>query len=137
MRMQALGALLARNDITMLDIAENILLHTPTTDEHLYLSAALEGIKDVRAIPALNRLLRSGDVRTRLGAASALRQIGGPGAIDALVSALEDTDREVRYEAVVGLGEITGQYDWTPSIEVFEKNEQHYLSYWKEWAQHR
>jgi hypothetical protein len=139
-RLQALCALLKRNDISMLDVAEDILLHpAPNTEDYLLsnLSAALMDIKDTRAIPTLERLLSSSNSRTRLGVIIALRQMHSSEGIVSLVAALDDIDRDVRYEAVMGLAELTGQNSWRPAISVFQADEQRYLDHWKAWAQTR
>ncbi len=139
-RLQALCALLKRNDISMLDVAEDILLHpAPNTEDYLLtnLSASLMDIKDTSAIPTLERLLSSSNSRTRLGAIMALRQMHSSEGIVSLVAALDDNDRDVRYEAVMGLAELTGQDPWRPAISVFQADEQHYLDHWKAWAQTR
>jgi HEAT repeat protein len=139
-RLQALAALLKRNDISQLNVAKNILLRDPPNID-LYLkgnlAAAIEGIKDSRAIPTLADLLGASEVRVRQRAAAALRHMGAVAAIEPLIIALKDTDRQVRYEAVIGLAEITAQYEWAPSIEVFQKGEQRYLSHWRAWARTR
>jgi HEAT repeat protein len=124
----------------MLDVAEDTLLHpAPNTEEYLLsnLSAALMDIKDTRAIPTLERLLSSSNSRTRLGVIIALRQMHSSEGIVSLVAALEDIDRDVRYEAVMGLAELTGQNSWRPAISVFQDDEQRYLDHWKAWAQNR
>ena len=139
-KMQSISALLNRGDIETLGIAERTLLNPPAgTDQYLLdnISAALEGIKDPRAIPALQRLLRSSSSRTRQSVASALRQMRSMEAVEGLIIALGDNDRDVRYEAVIGLAELTGQNQWAPSMGKFERDEQHYLDHWKEWARNR
>jgi HEAT repeat protein len=139
-RMQSISALLNRNDIETLAIAERTLLNPPARTEPYLLdniSAALEGIKDPQAIPALQRLLRSSNSRTREGAVSALRQMHVMEAVEGLVIALGDNDRDVRYQGVIGLAELTGQNEWAPAIGTFESNEQKYLDHWKEWARNR
>jgi hypothetical protein len=139
-RMQSISALLNRNDIETLAIAERTFLNPPVGTESYLLdniSAALEGIKDPQAIPALQRLLRSSNSRTRWGAASALRQMRVMEAVEGLVIALGDNNRDVRYEGVIGLAEFTGQYDWAPDTETFASDEQKYLDHWKEWARNR
>jgi len=139
-RLQAIAALLNRNDVSALGVAEDVLLHpSPNTDEYLRtnISIALEGIKDSRAIPNLKSLLKAGDLQTRRGAAAALRHIGTSEAIEPLLASLNDSDRAVRYQAVIGLAEITGQFEWGPSVDLFQKDEQRYLTYWREWAKTR
>jgi len=73
----------------------------------------------------------------RRAAAAALRHTQADGAIGPLSMALEDSDREVRYQAVLGLATITGQNEWSPTLDQFEREEQHYLSYWREWVKTR
>lgn len=139
-RMQSISALLNRNDIETLKIAERTLLNPPARTERYLLenmSAALEGIKDPQAIPALQRLLRSSNDSTRIGAVRALREMHVTEAVEGLVIALGDTNREVRYEGVIGLAELTGQNQWAPAIGTFEGDEQKYLDHWKEWASTR
>ncbi len=47
---------------------------------------------------------------------------------------LNNSDEQVRYYAVVGLGEITKQDEWTPAFPEFREHEAKYLSYWRDWA---
>jgi hypothetical protein len=47
---------------------------------------------------------------------------------------LYNSDKEIRYEAVMGLAEITGQGSWGPAVNIFNSDEQRYLTYWREWA---
>jgi hypothetical protein len=56
-------------------------------------------------------------------------------ALAPLSQLLEDSDLLTRYYAVAGLGEITGQNDWTPAFDEFQKNQKRYLSYWQTWAE--
>lgn len=132
------AALLRRNEITPLKVITATLVEDPTSvsESMLWkLSIAIEnGVKDPRAIPGLSRLLRARDVRVRRAAAAGLRHTGAMDAISALSQALKDSDRDVRYQAVIGLAEITGQYEWGPSIDLFQRDENRYLTHWKSWA---
>lgn len=140
LRLQAIAALLWRNDISSLDTAVSVLLNpSPSAERQLLanLAASVEGIKDPRAIPLLTNLIAARDTLTRRAAASALRHTAATSALKPLSTALKDPDREVRYQAVIGLAEITGQYEWGPSIELFQRDEQRYLAHWREWAKTR
>jgi hypothetical protein len=139
-RMQSISGLLNRDDIETLEIAERTLLNPPAgTEQYLLdnISAALRGIKDPRAIAPLQQLLQSSNDRTRIGAVSALRQMHVNQAVEGLVIALGDNNRDVRYEGVIGLAELTGQNQWAPDTGSFASNEQKYLDHWKEWARTR
>lgn len=95
------------------------------------------GVRDPEAIPELSRLLLAQDVRIRRAAASALRHTAASDATAGLVRVLSDSDSRVRYTAVIGLAEITGQYNWGPSIDLFEREGGRYLAHWKEWGRTR
>ncbi|MEK6322015.1 MAG: HEAT repeat domain-containing protein [Acidobacteriota bacterium] len=140
-RLEAVAALLWRNDISSLDVAEDALLRLPQLDGDPTLQkiafALKDGVQDLRAIPALTRLLRAADVRTRRAAAAALRHTGVTDAIEALSNALEDSDREVRYHAVMGLALITKSYEWGTAVDRYEANEDRYLNHWRAWAKTR
>lgn len=137
-RAWALAALLARNDITLLDSALELMLsRDPRIDQNLKDVVAFglrDGVKDRQAIPALARLLLAKDVSLRRSAAAALRSTQDTAAIEPLKLALFDSDQQVRYLAVVGLGEITRQDDWTPSVDYFNQNETRFLQHWREWS---
>jgi HEAT repeat protein len=123
-----------------MDVAERELLQSSAgTGQYLLvnLSVALEGVKDPKAIPALSRLLNSRYTQTRRSAAYAIRQTGSNDSIKPLTQALYDSDRDVRYQAVMGLTEITKQYSWGPSIDRYHADEQRYLEYWRKWAKER
>jgi HEAT repeat protein len=98
------------------------------------LAGSLGGLKDWRAVPALKRLLDTNDQRIIKGVVIALRQSGSADALEPLARLLTNSDEQVRYYAVVGMGEITRQDEWTPAFDEFQKNEAKYLSYWRDWA---
>lgn len=138
-RLAAIAVLLARNDISFLTEAEEILLRPPPgVDQNLLAglaSAVGSGVKDARAIPSLARLLRAKDLTLRRGAVTALRNTRDGAAIDPLAQALYDGDPEVQYQAVIGLAEITGApSEWSPASETFQNDPQRYLEHWRDWA---
>ena len=97
-------------------------------------SGIWHGVRNPKAIPILERLLRSPDFKVRRGAAQALRNTGSSQAVAGLAEALNDSERDVRYIAVIGLGEITRQDEWSPSIDNFSEHEAYFLSYWRNWV---
>jgi hypothetical protein len=133
-RLSAAAILLEMQDLTGLAPAEQALLGdtTATNDAVLHnMRYAISELSASDAIPALVRLLKSQDDLTRRAVASGLRKVRSPQTISALAAALDDRDWEVRYYAVRGLAEITGENSWGPSIEVFRASEDKYLNYWK------
>jgi HEAT repeats len=130
-------SLVARNDIAGFSVVTEALLHSPglpgTTVANL--AGSLAGLKDARAIPGLTQLVESGNPYIRLNAARALRQTGSPAALRPLSLLLNDADAQVRYYAVVGMGEITHQDEWTPALDEFRAREDRYLTHWRKWAE--
>ena len=99
---------------------------------------SLPFIREPSAVPTLSDLVGAANVNIRRGAAAALRNTQDRAAIKPLARALNDTDPEVQYQAVIGLAEITGApSEWSPASETFEKAPQLYLDYWREWAKSR
>lgn len=139
--LRAVAALLRQDDVSVLTSVENVLVSPPgDIDPGLLRDLAFaiqDGIKNQEAIPVLTRLLGARDVQTRRAAASALRHTEVESAVGPLLMALEDDDREVRYQAVLGLATITGQSQWGPALDQFEREEERYLAYWRKWAKTR
>ncbi len=134
-RMSAVATLLAQNDLSVLPLAEQALSSTGSAlpdDLRQNLSSSIsEGVKGDAAVPTLTRLLANPDVRVRRGATMALRNTKTKRAIKGLTLALDDSDNKVRYYAVIGLAETTGEKGWRPSEEMFKSNENQYLQHWK------
>jgi len=135
-KLSSVAALLAHGNMSQLATAE-VALGNPSVPDNLrqnLASAIYEGVRDPAAIPALTRLLATRDVRVRRAAAMALRNTGSADATRGLITALRDVDPEVRYYAVIGLAEITGQTDSRPLQATFLENEELYIGHWKSWA---
>ena len=140
LRLAVSAALLKNNDISTLQFAEDALLKpSPSYSPELLhnLSSAIYWVKDEHAVPALTRLLRTGSNETRRSAAAALMRIGSRLSIDAFLSAVNDSDFQVRYYSVVALAEITGQMDWRPNTDDFNSDQNKYLDHWREWSKSR
>jgi hypothetical protein len=73
------------------------------------------------AVPALSRTITHGPSEMRMGAVTALVQIGSPGAMQALERALDDEDSDVRISAVRVLGS-SGYAAAVPRIEAKLRN---------------
>lgn len=130
------AGLVGSGEVAGLHVVERALLEQGGLPGRMadLLGGSLAGLRDPQAIPSLARLMALNSPRVRLGVATALRQSRSPGAIGPLVRFLDDRDWTVRYYAVVGLGEITGQDEWTPSIDAFQGNPERYLAHWRDWA---
>jgi hypothetical protein len=145
-KLNAVATLLADGDLSFLPIAEGVLLNPASAnipsawrlnEIEQNLSSAIALVKDERAIPTLERILRSPEVQARRGAASALRKMASTNALSGLFEALTDSDFEVRYWGAVGLAEITGQTEWRPLRDDFKSNEAKYIEHWALWRAER
>lgn len=136
LQLRIASKLLARNDISGLDIVEKALLHPVEMRGYRFLELAgsLAGLKDPRSVPTLKRLLETSNPNIIKSCAIALRQTGSVDALEPLSHLLNNTDELVRYYATVGMGEITKQDEWTPSFDEFHSREGYYISYWHQWA---
>jgi len=137
-KLGAVAELLNRNDISVLAIAVDALMH-PKAGLPAYIRQNLAGaigtgVANDNAVPALTELLRARDAEIRRNAASALRNTASGAAIPSLVTTLSDGDFRVRYYGVIGLAEITGEGEWRPLLEDFQRNQDSYLKHWKQWA---
>jgi hypothetical protein len=130
-------ALVARNDVAGLESVEAALLHPTGLSDNMIsnLAGSLGGLKDPKSIPALKRLIGTNNSYVVKGAAIALRQSGSPDALEPLSRLLTNSDEQVRYYAVVGMGEITKQDEWTPTFPEFRVHAAKYISYWRDWAE--
>jgi len=135
-RLDVARALVARNDAAGLEAVEAALLHPDGLSSNVIsnLAGSLGGLKDPKSVPALKRLIETNNPYVVKGAAIALRQTGSEDALEPLSRLLNNSNEQVRYYAVVGLGEITKQDEWTPAFPEFRGHEAKYISYWRDWA---
>jgi HEAT repeat protein len=95
------------------------------------------GLRDPAAIPSLGRIFLAGDIEARVAAAAALRNTGSPDAIPFLAKGLTDPVLDVRFWAVAGLAEITGDKGRSTTRKDFDSAGQQYVTYWTAWARSR
>jgi len=133
-----IAELLRRNDAAVLPRAKAIVQKQEADVSRLVyrnnVALAIGELHSPTAIPGLADLITARDVVVRRSAARALRQSYSSLAVAPLAEGLRDNDFEVRYLAVVGLAEISGQKGWRPLENEFKANEQKYLRHWSEWA---
>ena len=132
------AALLKRNEVSVLSFATRSILSVPPIidkNEIWQLADSIEmGISNPTAIPQLLQLLKSAEPKVRQAVAVSLRASQSYTVIKPLASLLSDSNREVRYLAVLGLANITKQSEWGPSIDLFARDENRFLNYWKNWV---
>ena len=134
----AYGALLRLGDYSLIDQAIRYA-EEPAQDPEmrrlqLGVVRAIGDIEDRLAVPALNSLLASPSVDLRRAAARAMRAIGDPSSAGFLVRALDDSDRDVQYDAGMALAGLAGASpDNAPARDVFDRSPAKYLDHWKNW----
>lgn len=137
-RIRAATSLLASGDASALAFAVDALSGGTSEANDAALAglarAIGRGVKDPTAVPALVRLLTTGDDEGRRAAVRALRQMRPANATGALLVAMDDSDRDVRYNAVAALAEISGEMNWLPSMDFFWSNEAPFIEHWRAWA---
>lgn len=138
--LKAAATLVSAHDYRGLALIESIIIGSRigVSDEtYADVLDAIRTVSDVSALPLLERAIAGGDADVREAAVRALRNIGSPQAIDALIRRLDDDEQRVRYHAVIGLAESTGKSEWGPSFDAFLADEQRYIRAWKDWARTR
>jgi len=134
----AAAYLLRRNDIAALPLAAEVLL-SPQQSVPYYvrqnlLSGISIGLVNPDAVTFLSRLATLPGLDARRAATLALGHTDSQMALRPLAAALGDEDLLVRYNAVVGLSTITGQWQWRPNLDEFTENETKYMRHWREWS---
>jgi HEAT repeat protein len=137
-RLNAASFLLQRDKVSALDIAEPAMLYPPLEVPryiiHNLAYGMCKGLHNPEAVPSLTRLQQASSVEVRRAVSCALGHTGSRAAILPLTRALYDSDLETRHNAVIGLAKITGQSDWGPNRELFQSDEQKFLTHWQKWA---
>jgi len=130
--------LISRNDLSQLPDVSGVLLSDTLseTQKDLLLFTIGRDLKSERALPALVRLLQSSDPKVRVASTQALWHTASPSSISiaALTQALSDENPEVRYYAIRGLADATGEQQWGPGPAEYEAHEAKYRQHWLEWT---
>jgi hypothetical protein len=83
---------------------------------------------------ALKELVKCRYPTIRYLAMDAIRKLRAPRTMSFLVAQLDSPDRNVRYDALITLAEITDKGgDFGPTMATFEKDPAEYVNRWKQW----
>jgi hypothetical protein len=88
------------------------------------------------AVAALGEVLKSSKVELRRAASYALRHTDSDQGVPLLVAALRDADREVAYNAVMGLWHLEPRGNgkgYAPSARLFDEAPEAYIARWEKW----
>lgn len=136
-RGQAIATRLSLGDLSALPLA---LSYRGPEDTMNQIRASIASVSDPRAIPELVTMARADNVCIRRGAMYALRMFSGTGTSSQLAAifraALDDPDRDVQYNAGMGLGKLTGGASQgaalvCPARDEFDREPGKYVNSWK------
>jgi hypothetical protein len=91
----------------------------------------VSAFRSAGALSHLAALMSSADLPLARAAATALRQLRDPVATPDLIRALDHSDQQVRYQAVMGLAELHPEANLGPSFERYTVTESEVLEQWK------
>ena len=137
-RLEVAGELTTHNNVNGASVSCEALLEKPNGVPayvfHNLRVGIRDGVKDAQMVPCLAQLLHSKDDSSREAAASALRHTHCSAAVNPLALALDDPDEQVRYQAVGGLAEISGQTRWRLNLIEFHSDGERFVQHWKAWV---
>ena len=136
----AYAALLRLGDYSLLNqairFAEQPGQDLEVTRQQFGVAEAIGDIQNRSVLPALNSLLSSPSVSLRRAAAKAMRGMSDPSSAPFLVRALQDSDADVQYNAVMALAAMAGaSAENAPARDSFNQDPAKYLGYWTNWWQ--
>jgi hypothetical protein len=128
--------LISRNDISELpDVCGALLADSISVNQKpVLLYVIAQHLRNEKAVPALTQLLQSHDPEVRVASAQSLWHIAAASSISALTEALSDQNSDVRYYAIRGLADVTGEQQWGPSPAEYQEHETKYRQHWLDWA---
>jgi len=117
LRTSIISSLLKWRDLTVLSLAEDELF-LPSRHTEGYLKSnlllAVSSLDPQVSVPLLRRALEVPETDARVAAARFLEYTNSDTALDALLSALDDPDRDVQFAVMQSLGNLTTQHQWRP-----------------------
>jgi hypothetical protein len=142
LRMSIVSDLLHWKDLSVLALAEEDLFDQTVRSPFFpksNLVLAISGLKPQISVPLLARVLKLPEPEERVAAARFLEHTNSETALDILLSALADPDREVQFAVMQSLGNLTGQHYWRPNTGTTE-SDPHWMSclqHWREFGEQR
>jgi hypothetical protein len=115
--------LLRWKDLSVLPLAEDELFLPSERAEGYLKSGLLSAISSLDgqiSVPLLSRAIKLPEPDARVGAARFLEYTKSETALNSLLSALDDPDRNVQFAVMQSLGNLTGQHAWRPYTDTTE-----------------
>jgi hypothetical protein len=140
LRTSIIGDLLEWKDLTVLPLAEDELF-LPCQHTEAYLKSnlllAVSSLDPKLSVPLLTRALKLPEPEARVGAARFLEYTHSDTALDGLLSALDDPDRDVQFALMQSLGNLTDQHQWRPNTIEIDARWSACIQHWREFGERR
>jgi len=135
LRFAIVSDLLHWKDLSVLPVAEQDLFDQ-SVQSSFYpksnLVLAVSSLEPQISIPLLSRVLKLPDPDERLAAARFLEYTNSQAALDVLLSALDDPDRQVQFAVMQSLGNLTKQHQWRPTSIESDSRWDACIKHWRE-----
>jgi hypothetical protein len=140
LRTSILSDLLTWKDLSVLPLAEEDLFE-PSRKTRGWLKAnlvqAISNLESQISVPLLARALKLPEPEARVAAARYLEYTHSQTALDVLLSALDDPDKEVLFAAMQSLGNLTNQDWWRPNTLQSDSHWKACIEHWRQFGEQR
>jgi hypothetical protein len=141
LRMWIVTDLLHWSDLSVLPLAEEDLFDQSASSPFFpksNLVLAISSLEPQISVPLLARVLKLPQPEERVAAARFLEYTNSQTALDILLSALDDPDREVQFAVMQSLGNLTKQFQWRPgNTDVSDPDWGACVEHWREFEAQR
>lgn len=135
LRMSIVSDLLHWKDSSVLPLAEADLFDQSVQSPFFpksNLVLAVSSLDPQISIPLLARVLKLPEPDERVAAARFLEYTNSQAALDVLLSALDDPDRQVQFAVMQSLGNLTDQHQWRPNSIDSDSHWDACIRHWRE-----
>lgn len=140
LRMWIVCDLLRWTDLSVLPLAEEDLFDRSVRSSFYpksNLVLAISSLEPQISIPMLARVLKLPDFEERVAAARFLEYTNSQTALDILLTALDDPEREVQFAVMQSLGNLTKQHQWRPTTIDSDSHWNACIQHWREFEAQR
>jgi hypothetical protein len=140
LRMSIVSDLLHWKDLSVLPLAEEDLFDQSVRSPYSpksNLVLAISSLEPQISIPLLARVLKLPEPEERVAAARFLEYTDSQTALDVLLTALEDSDREVQFAVMQSVGNLTKQHQWRPTTIDSDSHWNACIQHWREFEAQR
>jgi hypothetical protein len=136
LRMCIVSGLLHWRDLSVLPLAETDLFDESVHSSYKSnLVLAISSLDPQTSIPLLARALKLPEPDVRVAAARFLEYTNSHAALDVLLSALDDPDKQVQFAVMQSLGNLTNQHQWRPTTIDSDSHWDACIAHWREFEE--